>query len=601
MKNFFKNSSLFAKVVFILCIGGGLWLGSWGIKKIFPKHLKKAEIKTKATGLPPLAYDKSSNAPIRKLPVFNEAADVQAPEVRGAIMGWNGFSAANYAIGGQSTSRGSICEELGLNIRVSVQNSCTEQGNQLYAFAQALSEGDPNPSKGVHFVNWMADGAPAYLAGLNARLIKDFGEEYRAQIVTFTGASFGEDKWMVKPKFAKDARGSLTCTVIRDGDWNIAVLKSQLMGWPLNHNLGTYDKTKVNFVAAPNDDYVEAGKMYIGGQKVTLKLVENGKLTGKDTSMAISGVGSWFPVDQQIVQGRGGMITLASTKEFGAQMACGIVMIKKWCDDNRPIVEKMVEAFGKGGDQIKSHNQALQFASQVNEVVFADKEKTAEDWYKAYMSFDLTDEDGNVINIGGSRAFSIADAAAYTGISGGSDKYKQIYNTFGTICIEAYPEVMDSYPEYTTATDWSYLRAVYSRNKSAGTEGATSKVDFTQTRKGAIVGDANYSIEFNTGSATIKPESYPILDKILGQVSVASNTFVEIAGHTDNVGDPNSNMTLSNVRAAAVKQYLISHDPDLNTPNKLSSKGFGETSPLPNTQPSDGRNRRVEIKLFKSE
>ncbi len=599
--SFFKNSSLFAKICTLVIIVGLGWGVNWGIKKAFPKHLKKAEIKTKATTLPPLAYDRNSNAPVRKLPSFNEPVDIQAPEVRGAIMGWNGFAAANYAVGGLSTSKGSICEELGLNIHLTVQNSCTEQGNQLYAFAEALSLGEPNPSKGVHFINWMGDGVPSYLAGLNARITKDFGDEYRAEVVTFTGASFGEDKWLLKPKYVKDARGSLTCTVIRDGDWNIAVIKSQLMGWPLNHDLGTYDRSKVNFIAAPNDDYIEAGKFYIMGQKVTLKIVENGKYTGKDTTMTVTGVASWFPVDQQLVQGKGGLVVAASTKEFGAQMGCAIVMIKKWADDNRPIVEKMIEAFGKGGDQIKSHDEALQFASQVSEVVFADKEKTAEDWYKAYKSFPLSDDDGNEVSIGGSRAFSLADAATYTGITGGTDKYKQIYNTFGNIDIEAYPEVLNKFPDYNSVTDWSFLRAVYSRNKSAGTEGAVSTVDFTQSRKGAIAGDANYSIEFNLGSAVIKPESYAVLDKILGQLSIANNTFVEIGGHTDNTGDPNANMTLSNARALAVKQYLITKDPDLGIAGKSSSKGYGETTPLPGLDPSNGKNRRVEIKLYKAE
>lgn len=218
ISNFFKNSTMLTKVLVLLTIGGAAYGSTKLVSFIWPKKLKKVEVKTKATSLPPLAYDKNSNAALRTIPEFNETVDVATPEVRGAIMGWNGFAAANYAVGGTSTSKNSLCEELQLNVHLSVQNSCTEQGNQLYAFAQALHDGDPNPSKGVHFINWMGDGVPSYLAGLNARLKKDFGDEYRAEVVTFTGASFGEDKWMVKPKYAKDARGSLTAAVIRDGD-----------------------------------------------------------------------------------------------------------------------------------------------------------------------------------------------------------------------------------------------------------------------------------------------------------------------------------------------------------------------------------------------
>lgn len=600
MKKFFNSLSWGGRIIILVCLCTAIFLGNMGYKKLFPKKVKNVTVTTKATSLPPLSYDKSSNASFRQLPEFNEPADVQAPEIRGHIMGWNGFSAANYAVGGISTAKKSIAEELGLNIHLTVQNSCTEQGNQLYTFAEDLFHGTANPTKGAHMVNWMGDGVANYLSGLNSRLVKDFGPEYRAQVVYFTGASFGEDKWMIKPKYNKDARGSLTATVVRDGDWNIAIIKSQIMGWDVNHDLGTYDRNKVNFVAAPNDDYVAAGQMYISGAKVTLKIVDKGKYTGKDTTMAVTGVSSWFPVDQQLVQQKGGLVTLASTKEFGSQMACAIVMIKKWCDDNRPLVEKMIEAFGRGGDQIKSHDEALRFASRVNEVVFADKEKDADAWYNAYKSFDMTDDDGNTVNVGGSRAFSLADAAAYTGVSGGADRYKVIYNTFGKICVEAYPEVLSSFPPYEEATDWSFLRAVYSRSKKEGKEGSVSKIDFTSAQKGSTIGDASYSIQFTTGSATIKPESFPILDKIVAQLNIVDNAFVEIAGHTDNVGDPAFNMNLSEARAYSVSQYLKHKDESLNDANRMKSKGYGETSPLPGTTPDDGRNRRVEIKLFKA-
>lgn len=602
MKKFISSLSWGGRILCIVLIVGVLTGAAWAIPKIFPQHVKKVEVKTKATSMPPLAYDKNSNAPMRALPVLNEAVDIQAPEIRGAIMGWNAFSPADYAVGGLTTSKGSLCEEAGLNIHLAVQNSCSEQGNQLYAFAQALHDGEPQPSKGVTFINWMGDGCPSYLAGLNDRITKDFGTEFRAEVVMFTGASYGEDKWLVKQKYAKDARGSLTCTVIRDGDHDIAMIKSQLMGWPINWDHSSYDRTKVNFIPAPNDDYVEAGKMYISGQKVSLHLIENGKLTGKDTSMACTGVASWFPVDAQVVQGKGGLVNLASTKDFGGQMGCAILMIKKWADDNRPLVEKMIEAFGKAGDQIKSHDEALKFACQVNELVFADKEKDADAWYNAYKSYDLTDDDGNVVNIGGSRSFNLADAAYYTGVAGGTDKYKSVYNTFGNIDIEAYPEVMSKFPPYEESTDWSFLRAVYNRNKQAGTEGNVSKTDFNQSSKGGIVGDANYSVEFNTGSAVIKPESYTVLNKIIDQLNIASNTFVEIAGHTDNTGNPEGNQSLSEARANSVKAYFEQKDADLATAGKMTSKGYGQTVPVADNTTAVGkaRNRRVEIKLFKA-
>lgn len=587
------------KIFLLVLIFGGIFGGIVGYRQLFPKKVKQADIKTKATSLPPLSYDKNANAPFRELPEFNESVDIQAPEIRGAIMGWNAFTGANYAVGGTSTSKGSIAEELGLNIHLAAQNSCTEQGNQLYAFAQELSQGIPNPSKGVHIVNWMGDGVANYLTNLNKTIIKDFGEEYRAEVITFAGASFGEDKWLLKPKYAKDARGSLTCTVIRDGDWNICIIKSQLMGWPVNNEIGTYDRNKVNFIAAPNDDYIKASEVYVTGQKFTLKIVENGKYTGKDTTLSATGVSTWFPGDQIAVQNKGGLVVAASTKEFGSQMACAIITIKKWADDNTPLVEKLIEAIGRGGDQVKSHDEALVFATKVNEIVFADKDKDANAWYNAFKTVKMTDDDGNEVEIGGSRVFSLADAASYTGVSGGTDKFKQIYSTFGQICVEAYPEVLESYLPYEQAVDWKFLRAVWNRNKGTSNAGTTSTVDFKQSQKGKVIGDASYAIEFNLGSATIKPESYAILDKVVGQLVAVDNAFVDIEGHTDNTGNPDANMTLSEARAAAVLNYLTSKDPDFA--KRLHSKGYGQTHPLPGVDPSNGKNRRVEIKFYKAD
>lgn len=601
--NFVKNLTTGGKILLILLVVGLLAGAKFGYEKFFPKKVKESTITTKATGLPPLSYDKNANASFRKLPELNEPADVQAPEVRFLPFGWNGFSGVNYAVGGITTAKGSIAEELGLNIHVGVNNSTSEQLNQLYAFAEDLHAGTANPTKGAHAIILMADAWANYASGINARLKKDFGDEYRAEIVTFVGASFGEDFWAVKPKYAKDARGSVTVTVVRDGDWNIAVIKSQTMGWDINNDLGTYDRKKVNFVAAPNDDYTEAGKMYITGQKVTLKIVENGKYTGKDTTLAVSGVASWFPVDQQIVSQRGGLIKIASTKEYASQMATGIIMIKKWVDENRPIVEKMIEAFGRAGEQIKSHDEALKFASQVNELVFADKEKDATAWYDAFKGYEMHDEDGNTFIIGGSRVFSLADAANYVGIAGGSDKYKVVYETFGNISKEAYPEVLSDFPPYEEVTDFSFLKAVYNKAKKEGTAGSISKTDFAQAQKGKVIGDANYSIEFATGSAVIKAESYKILDKIADQLTIADNAFVEIGGHTDNTGDDASNVELSKARAASVAEYLTKKNPDLGASSKMTSKGFGSGKPVAENTTAEGkaRNRRVEIKLFKAE
>lgn len=607
VQRFFAGLQPGGKVVLVLVLVGTVYGAKKAYDWKFPPAVKQSNITTKASSsLPPLSYDKDANAPAIPPPDFNNVVAVASPEIRGELMGWNAQMGLMYGVGGTVTSKGSLAEQLGLNVKLSVQNSTSKQGEDLYAFAQALHGGQTNPSNGATFIAWMGDGVPSYFTGLEARLKKDFGPDYVPIVVDFAGASYGEDKWLVKKKYQNDARGSVNIGVIRDGDWDIAVLKSQLNGWDINTDNTTYDRTKVNFIPAPNDDYMEASKAYVAGQQVKLGLVENGHRTGKDTTVNISGVVTWFPGDITAVQKKGGLVCIASTKDFAAQMGCAIIMIKKWAVDNRDLVEKFCEMVGKGGDQVKAHDDALQLAAKVSDAVYQDQVMHQDDWYKGYKSYDMTDDDGNSVNIGGSRVFNLADAANYVGVDGTKDDYKSVYNTFGKIDVEAYPEVISSYPDYNEVTDWSFLKVAYNKNKGQG--GGVSKMDFSRATKGDVAADANYSIQFQTGSSVINPVSYKILDKIADQLVVASDLFIDVAGHTDNQGSKKingdvANQMLSEQRADAVANYLKQKNEDLAP--RITAQGYGSSRPLdPSANQDDptvrSKNRRVEIKLNKA-
>ena len=597
-----------ALVVTALIVGG-----YFAAPILFPKHVKNAIVKTKATDIPPLKYDAASHAPLIPIPTFNQPSDAQGVEVRGWLMGWNATNPVCAAVGGTETSVGSLCDSLGLNVKLSVQNNCTLQGAGLLDFADDLYDKEKNgatnanPTKGCTFINWMADANASYFAGLDSSLkAKKYGDDYRVEVLYFTGTSFGEDKWILQKRFKSNPAGSLTAVVVRDGDWNLAVAKCQLNGWIPNHDLGTFDYDKVNFVNV--DDYTLAGKAFSDQQKYTLRIVSKGKYTGRDTTIAPNGFSSWFPVDQTGIENApasvGGLVMMTSTKEFNAQMGSGLIFVKHWADEHPEVVKNLIEAFARAGDQIKSHDEWLQFASQCSEVVFADKEKKAADWYKAFKGFPLSDKAGDEFVIGGSRVFNISDAAEYVGLAGGSDQYKFIYNTFGNIDHEAYPEIVSSFPVYEQAVDWSFMADVYSRLKAKGNAGVASKPDFTTAQKGGLVGDANFAIQFQTGSAVISPVSYATLNKVIGLVHNSSNTFLEIGGHTDNTGNAAANQSLSEARAASVKAYFVQQDAALGQAGRITVVGYGQTKPLnPNDTDSPAartKNRRVEIKLMKA-
>lgn len=106
---------------------------------------------------------------------------------------------------------------------------------------------------------------------------------------------------------------------------------------------------------------------------------------------------------------------------------------------------------------------------------------------------------------------------------------------------------------------------------------------------------AIHGILFDTGKATITPDSEKVLQTIGDVLKADAALRLEIQGHTDNVGQKAANQTLSQQRAEAVRQSLITRFGIAAA--RLTAAGFGDTKPVgPNTT-EDGRalNRRVEL------
>jgi outer membrane protein OmpA-like peptidoglycan-associated protein len=103
-------------------------------------------------------------------------------------------------------------------------------------------------------------------------------------------------------------------------------------------------------------------------------------------------------------------------------------------------------------------------------------------------------------------------------------------------------------------------------------------------------------IQFETGKASIKPVSYPILNAIVTVMKENPSYKLKIGGHTDDVGEDEMNMTLSKDRASSVADYLITHGVD---PLRVTSQGFGESQPVDTNLSDKGRtrNRRVELSV----
>jgi outer membrane protein OmpA-like peptidoglycan-associated protein len=101
-------------------------------------------------------------------------------------------------------------------------------------------------------------------------------------------------------------------------------------------------------------------------------------------------------------------------------------------------------------------------------------------------------------------------------------------------------------------------------------------------------------INFDTGKATMKPDSAPIVDQIAAMMKSAPALKIAVEGHTDNVGDAKKNKKLSEDRANAVAQAIAGKGIDKA---RMTSAGFGAEKPVDDNKTDGGRakNRRVEL------
>ncbi len=104
------------------------------------------------------------------------------------------------------------------------------------------------------------------------------------------------------------------------------------------------------------------------------------------------------------------------------------------------------------------------------------------------------------------------------------------------------------------------------------------------------------NVQFNVNSFDLQPVSLIELDKLVELMQENSTMKVLISGHTDNVGNSDNNRILSEKRAKATADYLISQGIQ---PARINWKGYGETKPVSDNDSEEGRalNRRTEFTI----
>jgi outer membrane protein OmpA-like peptidoglycan-associated protein len=104
-------------------------------------------------------------------------------------------------------------------------------------------------------------------------------------------------------------------------------------------------------------------------------------------------------------------------------------------------------------------------------------------------------------------------------------------------------------------------------------------------------------IQFDFGKATIRKESNKVLDEAIKVLKEYDELRIMVSGHTDNVGDAQTNLDLSQARANSVKEYMVSKGID---GGRIDTRGAGPNEPVADNATDTGRqeNRRIEFKLL---
>jgi len=558
------------------------------------QRLPKASVKSMAIGTVTLpdARDASFSTATVKLPLpSTEEALNGGTVITWERMAWNSQFSAMYANGGPRTTRGSLFDKAHLDVKYIRQDDCNKQMADLVKFA---SDYKTNSNTTGVLITFMGDGMPAFMTSL-AKELEPLGPEYQPIILPIAhGKSYGEDQVMGPQSWKQDPKNALGRTVagvLRDGDINILLKWAGDNGLKVNPDETTYDKEAINIIAA--NDFLDAPAKYITGYTESRKLVVDGRTTGKDTVVGVDAVATWTPGDVNVAKKRGGLVTIASTRQYASQMPNQTIAIKKWAYDHRTDIENMIVALAEAGDQVRSFNEAKAFAARVSAEVY--NEQDAAYWLKYYNGVEENDVQGLKVTLGGSMVFNLADMANTYGLGEDKvDRYRAVYNTFGNLMVQLYPSLMPTFMPYEKAVDKSFLLSVISNHpellKGKALE-ATYAANITSE-----VSSKSYSIEFESGSANIRPSSYRLLDEIFESAVVAEGLKVGVYGHTDNAGTDAVNNLLSEKRAAAVKAYLLKKG---LKETRVEAEGFGSSRPVADNATEAGRrkNRRVEIVL----
>ncbi|MBK8721230.1 MAG: OmpA family protein [Saprospiraceae bacterium] len=292
----------------------------------------------------------------------------------------------------------------------------------------------------------------------------------------------------------------------------------------------------------------------------------------------------WSPDDELCTQAVPGSKILESTRSASNIIADAFIAKGAWLDKNSDKVAKLYEGWMKGAGEINSSDANKRKAAKILSQNFDGVSEDAA--YKSISNVRLCNH-GDNMNFFGMNPL-------YKGVNG-ENLYSRMTNTYTQLNY-----IDGKVPDLRMAI---YTNAIKNSNLS-GMPGQTAEgqKQFTQVteegKKKDAIATKRVSISFRSGEFKLDENTKYIIDKEFVDIAKAfSNSRIRIEGNTDNVGNPATNKALSEKRARAVADYLIS---TYNMPrNRFIIVGNGPDKPVGSNDTEEGKskNRRTDFEI----
>ncbi|HET9767319.1 MAG TPA: phosphate ABC transporter substrate-binding/OmpA family protein, partial [Thermoanaerobaculia bacterium] len=187
--------------------------------------------------------------------------------------------------------------------------------------------------------------------------------------------------------------------------------------------------------------------------------------------------------------------------------------------------------------------------------------------------------------LSGLKLTPYADNAQFYGLTGGKAHYDTLFDTAFVIWRK---KGLVTRP--VEAKDWAdsrFLQALAADYPGQKVEEPQLAAKAPSESDRAII-NKQVQIHFTPGSAEIMPGSYFVLDSLGETMTSFGNTYLRIEGNTDSIGSPTANMTLSERRALAVKNYVVDNFPGV-TASRFQTIGHGASNPIAPNETEGGR------------